>query len=103
MKTQRPDSLSVPSAAELRLWTTQFDGEVKLRIGDSGVEAETPMTVDQAFTRAVKLFGDHTALGWKEGEQIKTLSYKEYYQACRTTAKSFLKVLSFLHLRLLLL
>ncbi|XP_037553914.1 long-chain-fatty-acid--CoA ligase ACSBG2 [Nematolebias whitei] len=89
---KRPDSLSVPSAAELRLWTTQCDSEVKLRIGDSGVAAETPMTVDQAFTLAVKRFGDYTALGWKEGEQQKTLSYKEYYQACRTAAKSFVKL-----------
>ncbi|XP_047231835.1 long-chain-fatty-acid--CoA ligase ACSBG2 isoform X1 [Girardinichthys multiradiatus] len=87
---QRPDSLSVPAAAELHLWTTQGDGEVKLRIGDSGVAAETPLTVDQMFAAAAERFSDFTALGWKDGEQQKTLTYKEYYQACRTAAKSFL-------------
>uniref|UniRef100_A0A3Q3APP4 Long-chain-fatty-acid--CoA ligase ACSBG2 n=1 Tax=Kryptolebias marmoratus TaxID=37003 RepID=A0A3Q3APP4_KRYMA len=85
-------SLPVASAAELRLWTTQRDGEVKLRMGDSGMAAETPLTVHQAFSTAVRRFGDFTALGWKEGEQLKALSYKEYYQACRTAAKSFLKL-----------
>ncbi|XP_017276053.1 long-chain-fatty-acid--CoA ligase ACSBG2 isoform X1 [Kryptolebias marmoratus] len=92
VNAQRPDSLPVASAAELRLWTTQRDGEVKLRMGDSGMAAETPLTVHQAFSTAVRRFGDFTALGWKEGEQLKALSYKEYYQACRTAAKSFLKL-----------
>uniref|UniRef100_A0A6Q2ZPA6 Long-chain-fatty-acid--CoA ligase ACSBG2 n=1 Tax=Esox lucius TaxID=8010 RepID=A0A6Q2ZPA6_ESOLU len=68
------------------------DGEVKLRMGDSGIAAEPPLTVDQMFKSAVERFGRYTALGWREGEQTKTLSYKEYYQACRTAAKSFLKL-----------
>lgn len=61
-------------------------------MGESGPEAETPVTVNQMFTNAVKLYGKYTALGWKEGEQWKTMNYSEYYKACRTTAKSFLKV-----------
>ncbi|XP_035996841.1 long-chain-fatty-acid--CoA ligase ACSBG2 isoform X1 [Fundulus heteroclitus] len=77
---------------ECRLWTTRRDGEVKLRVGDSGVAAETPLTVNQMFAAAAERFGDFTALGWKEGEQQKTLSYKEYYQTCRNAAKSFLKL-----------
>uniref|UniRef100_A0A1A8IEP3 Long-chain-fatty-acid--CoA ligase ACSBG2 n=1 Tax=Nothobranchius kuhntae TaxID=321403 RepID=A0A1A8IEP3_NOTKU len=89
---QRPDSLSVPSPAEVHLWTTRRDGEVKLRMGDSGLAAETPVTVNQIFTSAVERFGDYSALSWKEGELQKTLSYREYYQACRTAAKSFLKL-----------
>ena len=91
VNAQRPDSLSLPSA-EPRLWTSQCDAEVKLRIGDSGVAAETPLTVNQMFTSAVERFGDYIALSWKEDEQQKSLNYKEYYQACRTAAKSFLKV-----------
>lgn len=89
---QRPDSPSAPSPAELRLWTTQRDGEVKLRIGDSGVAAELPLTVNQMFAAAADRFSNFTALGWKEGEQMKTLTFKQYYQACRTAAKSFLKL-----------
>lgn len=80
------------------LWTTRGDGEVKLRMGDSGPAAEPPVTVHQAFTRAVEKFGSCTALGWKDGDQWKKLNYSEYYQSCRTAAKSFLKVSPQIHL-----
>uniref|UniRef100_A0A6Q2YPI0 Long-chain-fatty-acid--CoA ligase ACSBG2 n=1 Tax=Esox lucius TaxID=8010 RepID=A0A6Q2YPI0_ESOLU len=91
VSAHRPDSLSL-AVAESDLWTSRGDGEVKLRMGDSGIAAEPPLTVDQMFKSAVERFGRYTALGWREGEQTKTLSYKEYYQACRTAAKSFLKL-----------
>lgn len=91
MSAQRPDSLSVP-AAEPRLWTTQRDGEVKLRMEDSGMAAEPALTVNQMFVSTVERYGDYTALCWKEGDQQKSLKYKDYYQTCRTAAKSFLKV-----------
>lgn len=93
VKAQRPNSLSVPAAGEPGLWTSQGDAEVKLRMGDSGLAAETPLTINQMFTSAVERFGDYTALSWKKGEQQKSLNYREYYQTCRTAAKSFLKVL----------
>ncbi|KAG7230572.1 hypothetical protein INR49_025289 [Caranx melampygus] len=92
VNAQRPNSLSVPASAELGLCTSQGDAEVKLRMGDSGLAAETPLTVNQMFTSAVERFGNHVALGWKEGEQQKTMNYRDYYQACRTAAKSFLKL-----------
>lgn len=82
----------MPSAGEPALWTTRGDAEVKLRMADSGLGAEPPLTIHQVFTTAVERFGDYTALSWKDGEQRKSLSYREYYQACRTAAKSFLKV-----------
>ncbi|KAL7828954.1 hypothetical protein SRHO_G00325880 [Serrasalmus rhombeus] len=88
---QRPASLSLPVSGSA-LWTMQREGEVKLRMGDSGPAAVPPVTVHQAFTRTVKRFGSYTALGWKDGEQWKKYSYTEYYQACRTAAKSFLKL-----------
>lgn len=92
VNAQRPDSLSVPPSSELRLWTTQRNGEVKLRMEESGVAAEKPLTVNQMFAAAAARFSDFTALKWKEGEQQKFLTYKQYYQDCRTAAKSFLKV-----------
>lgn len=92
VNAQRPNSLSVPAASDLRLWTSQEDGEVKLRMEDSGLAAETPLTVDQLFTSAVDKFGDFTALVWKDGDQQKRLNYREYHQNCRIAAKSFLKV-----------
>lgn len=61
-------------------------------MGESGPEAEPAMTVNQMFTSTVQRFGNYSALGWKEGEQWKTMTYTEYYQSCRTAAKSFLKV-----------
>lgn len=88
----RPSSLSVPVSSEPRLWTSQGDVEVKLRMEESGIAAEPPLTINQMFSSTVERFGDYTALGWKEGEQQKTMTYKQYYQACRTAAKSFLKL-----------
>nr|XP_057928889.1 long-chain-fatty-acid--CoA ligase ACSBG2 isoform X2 [Doryrhamphus excisus] len=94
VNAQRPDSLSVKatSAPQSNLWTCQRDGEVKLRIEDSGLAAETPLTIHQLFASSVKNFGEYTALSWKEGEQKKTLNYMEYYNTCRIAAKSFLKL-----------
>ncbi|XP_016128580.1 long-chain-fatty-acid--CoA ligase ACSBG2-like [Sinocyclocheilus grahami] len=89
--TPRPDSLSLP-AKGTELWTTHRDGEVKLRMGESGPEAEPSLTVNQMFTSTVQRFGNYNALGWKDGEQWKTMTYNEYYKSCRTAAKSFLKL-----------
>uniref|UniRef100_A0A673A6A2 Long-chain-fatty-acid--CoA ligase ACSBG2 n=1 Tax=Sphaeramia orbicularis TaxID=375764 RepID=A0A673A6A2_9TELE len=95
-KPTRPDSLSVAAAAvgaePQGLWTSQGDAEVKLRMGESGMAAEAPLTIHQMFTSAVERFGGFTALSWKDGEQMKTMNYEEYYQTCRTAAKSFLKL-----------
>ncbi|XP_071769507.1 long-chain-fatty-acid--CoA ligase ACSBG2 isoform X1 [Centroberyx gerrardi] len=92
VNARRPDSLSVPAAGEPGLWTSQGNGEVKLRMGESGLAAESPLTVNHMFTSAVERFGSYTALSWKEGEQQKSLNYRDYYQTCRTAAKSFLKL-----------
>lgn len=88
---QRPASLALPVSGS-ELWTTQRDGEVKLRIGESGPAAQPPVTVHEAFEQAVQRFGKYTALSWKEGEQWKKFSYSEYYDTCRIAAKSFLKL-----------
>ncbi|KAM6962439.1 long-chain-fatty-acid--CoA ligase ACSBG2 [Aplochiton taeniatus] len=92
VSAQRPDSLSVPAFGEPGLWTSSGEGKVKLRMGESGMAAEPPVTVHQMFAAAVEKFGSFTALGWKEGEEQKTINYQDYYKACRTAAKSFLKL-----------
>ncbi|XP_072295184.1 long-chain-fatty-acid--CoA ligase ACSBG2-like [Eucyclogobius newberryi] len=61
-------------------------------MGDSGIAAEPALTIHQMFASSVERFGDHPALGWKDGEQQKSLTYREYYQTCRVAAKSFLKL-----------
>ncbi|XP_068165644.1 long-chain-fatty-acid--CoA ligase ACSBG2-like [Antennarius striatus] len=50
------------------------------------------MTIHDMFTSSVENYGNHTALSWKVGTKWSSLTYKEYYQACRTAAKSFLKL-----------
>ncbi|XP_036410849.1 long-chain-fatty-acid--CoA ligase ACSBG2-like isoform X1 [Megalops cyprinoides] len=90
-EARSPESLALAAPAS-HLWTTSGEGTVKLRMSDSGLAAEPPITVHQMFSRAVERFGSQTALAWKEGEKWRTLNYKEYYQQCRTAAKSFLKL-----------
>ncbi|XP_051930099.1 long-chain-fatty-acid--CoA ligase ACSBG2 isoform X2 [Hippocampus zosterae] len=93
VSAQRPDTLPVSAAAsKSNLWTSQPDGEVKLRMEERGLAAETPLTVHQLFTSTVRKFGKFTAVSWKEGEQKRSLNYKQYYETCRVAAKSFLKL-----------
>jgi len=98
VNARRPNSLPVAAAVAggggggRGLWTSQRDAEVTLRMGDSGLAAETPLTVGQMFGSAVERFAEHTALSWKDGERQQSLNYREYYQTCRAAAKSFLKV-----------
>lgn len=80
---------SVPSVG---LWTSKRDGEVKLRIEESGIASEAPITVHELFLNAINEYGDYCALASKKnGKWIKT-TYKAYYQLCRMAAKSFLKL-----------
>ncbi|XP_061093922.1 long-chain-fatty-acid--CoA ligase ACSBG2 isoform X1 [Conger conger] len=88
----RPASLSLPSSDDLKLWTARGDGEVKLRLSETGPASEPPITVHQMLTSSVERFGKYSALGWKEGDQWKTINYEEYYQQCRRAAKGFLKL-----------
>ena len=68
------------------------DEEVDLAIGESGIEAEEPMTVGQLFKKAVQKFPTHDALKYKENGKWKAITYSEYYNLCIKAAKSFLKV-----------
>ncbi|XP_048845362.1 long-chain-fatty-acid--CoA ligase ACSBG2-like isoform X2 [Brienomyrus brachyistius] len=87
----RPSSLAMVTPAS-SLWTSRCDGEVKLRMSETGLASEQPIIVSQLLARAVERYGDQAALAWKEGEQWSKMSYREYHQRCRTIAKSFLKL-----------
>lgn len=76
----------------LRLSTTRKNGEVSLRTDDSGREEQRPITVPQMFMETVDKFGDYEALASKQGDQWKTMTFRQYYSACRDAAKSFLKL-----------
>ncbi|XP_069482841.1 long-chain-fatty-acid--CoA ligase ACSBG2-like isoform X2 [Ambystoma mexicanum] len=72
------------------LWTTARDGAVRLRMEETGIAAEPPITTLQLFQRTVQLCGNKPALATKRGGQWETTTYLQYYQQCRAAAKSFL-------------
>ncbi|XP_062816687.1 long-chain-fatty-acid--CoA ligase ACSBG2-like [Anolis carolinensis] len=76
----------------LGLWTTKRDGQVRLRMEESGLAAQEPLTVHQLLLRAVGQFGDLPALAFKRNGRWETLTFDEYYQHCRLAARSFLKL-----------
>uniref|UniRef100_A0A1A8FR36 long-chain-fatty-acid--CoA ligase n=1 Tax=Nothobranchius korthausae TaxID=1143690 RepID=A0A1A8FR36_9TELE len=59
---------------------------------NSGPGSETPMTIHQMFLETVERCGDKPALVSKTDGQWVTLTWREYYEECRTAAKSFLKL-----------
>ncbi|XP_028569405.2 long-chain-fatty-acid--CoA ligase ACSBG2 isoform X2 [Podarcis muralis] len=74
------------------LWTSKRDGEVLLRMDESGIGCETPITVHELLLNSVSQFGDYPALSSKKDGRWTKLTFKEYYQECRGAAKSFLKL-----------
>ncbi|ETE62799.1 Long-chain-fatty-acid--CoA ligase ACSBG2, partial [Ophiophagus hannah] len=74
------------------LWTTKRDGEVKLRMDESGIDSKTPITIHDLFLATVEKYGHLPALASKKQGQWSKLTFCQYYEECRKTAKSFLKV-----------
>nr|XP_033792951.1 long-chain-fatty-acid--CoA ligase ACSBG2-like isoform X2 [Geotrypetes seraphini] len=75
-----------------KLWTTKPDGLVRLRVEETENRSEPAITVHQLFQQTVQQYGDWPALAVKVDGQWETHSYLQYYQACRTAAKGFLKL-----------
>ncbi|XP_005371197.1 long-chain-fatty-acid--CoA ligase ACSBG2 [Microtus ochrogaster] len=73
-------------------WTTELDGEVKLRMSKN-VENEPPVTVPDLIMSAATKYSHYLAIGSKYKKSWQLLTYIEYYEACRRAAKAFLKVL----------
>ncbi|KAM9821992.1 long-chain-fatty-acid--CoA ligase ACSBG2-like [Syngnathus typhle] len=89
----KPQVLAPASLAPAeQLWTTSKQGAVRLRMEESGPAADIPVTVHQMFLGTVEAFGDHPALASKKDGQWETLTWRQYYQQCRTAAKSFMKL-----------
>ena len=72
---EEPKPKPLPACTKVRTW---MPGEkVDLVIGESGIEAEEPMTVGQLFKDAVARFQMHPALKYKEdgiGRPLPTLN-----------------------------
>lgn len=75
-----------------QLWSTSRDKAVKLRMEGSGPASETPVTIHQMFQETVEKYGNNPALVSKNEGQWVTLTWRQYYEQCRASAKSFLKV-----------
>ena len=72
-----PKPKSLPAHTKVHTWNP---GEkVDLAIGESGIEAEEPITVGQLFKDAVTRFPMHPALKYKEDGIWKTITYTGYY------------------------
>ena len=91
-KERNDEKDPTPKSARTKVCTWVPEGVVDLAIGESGIEAEEPITVGQLFKDTLKTFSDHPALKYKEDGTWKEISYKEYYNLCIKAAKSFLKV-----------
>ncbi|MCJ8735926.1 hypothetical protein PDJAM_G00253010 [Pangasius djambal] len=72
------------------LWTTEASGSVQLRIDD--LCPQEPLTVHQMFVTSVQKYGNLFALATKIKGKWEKITFSEYYQRCRMTAKSFLKL-----------
>lgn len=61
-------------------------------MAESGVGSDPPITIHELLLQAVANYGDYQALAFKKRGQWHKLTYKEYYEQCRTVAKGFIKV-----------
>lgn len=78
-----------------KYWTVDRDGAVKLRVGTTEYDKDTPITVHELFKRIVEKAGDHFALAVKRNDQWQKWTYAQYMQDCRTAGKGFIKVMIF--------
>lgn len=71
-------------------WTTDRGGNVKLCITESGTASVSPISVPGLMHRTVEQYPDHVALQYKENNEWKTITFREYEKSVRTVAKAFL-------------
>uniref|UniRef100_A0AAV1UP22 AMP-dependent synthetase/ligase domain-containing protein n=1 Tax=Peronospora matthiolae TaxID=2874970 RepID=A0AAV1UP22_9STRA len=72
--------------------TWKIDGEVKLRMTESGAGARPAITASQAFQSTLAKYGSANALHYKQGGEWKSYSFQTYYDKCCQFAKSLLHV-----------
>ncbi|XP_062481162.1 long-chain-fatty-acid--CoA ligase ACSBG2 isoform X1 [Pezoporus occidentalis] len=91
-KMERSQVSCKASSPTSGLWTTQRDGEVKLRITEKGLGSKAPETVHELFQETVKKYSNYYALASKKNGKWVKLTYQMYYNECWKAAKSFLKL-----------
>ncbi|KAM6168063.1 long-chain-fatty-acid--CoA ligase ACSBG2-like [Erethizon dorsatum] len=73
-------------------WTTERDGEVRLRLGRNSSDQQAPLTVHDMVMHSAIRYANYIALGTKRGNHWHLLTYVQYYDLCRRAAKGFLKL-----------
>lgn len=91
-KVEDPEKGMDATPVPLKLWSSHCDGEVLLRLSRHGPGHETPMTIPELFQESVERFSAYPALASKNGKRWDTLTFSQYYEACRRAARSFLKL-----------
>nr|XP_048283464.1 long-chain-fatty-acid--CoA ligase ACSBG2 isoform X3 [Myodes glareolus] len=91
-KVEDPERGIDATPAPLKLWSSHCDGEVLLRLSRHGPGHETPMTIPELFQESVERFGAHPALASKNDKRWDTLTFSQFYDACRKAARSFIKL-----------
>ncbi|XP_050720433.1 long-chain-fatty-acid--CoA ligase ACSBG2-like isoform X4 [Eriocheir sinensis] len=72
--------------------TWEPSGVTKLKIGDQGPSAHTPISVPTLLKKATQKYPNTNALCVKRGGEWKAITYNEYYEQVRTMAKAFIKL-----------
>ncbi|XP_007895402.1 long-chain-fatty-acid--CoA ligase ACSBG2-like [Callorhinchus milii] len=85
-------SSSIRITPAKQLWVSKVNDSVKIRMAESGLGSEDPLTVHQMFKYSVEKYHNHIALAYKRDEHLYRISYSIYYEKCRMTAKGFLKL-----------
>ncbi|KAK7076856.1 catalytic activity protein [Halocaridina rubra] len=67
-------------------------GAVKLKIGDHGPSAHTPISIPTLLKKAAEKYPESNALCVKRDGVWKMTTYREYYEQVRTMAKAFIKL-----------
>ncbi|XP_066152840.1 very long-chain-fatty-acid--CoA ligase bubblegum isoform X1 [Euwallacea fornicatus] len=83
-----PDQVN-PAESDI---TTDLEGCVRLRVPESGKSIETlpPISVPGYVKRAAEIFPDQIALSWKQEQEWKHFTYRQYLEEIRTVAKAFI-------------
>ena len=92
MEEEEVKAKPLRSSLRRKLWTVDPKEGVDLAMGESGIEADEPITVGQMFQETVSKYPDHPALRYKVDGTWSSITYSEYYKHCIRAAKSFLKV-----------
>lgn len=86
---QKFDELAIASS----FISTKANEAVKIRFTKDEEEPIKPITVMTLFKRALETFPDHQALVFQASKNApwESHTFREYYELCRTAAKSFIK------------